>query len=132
VNPAANPTTRQVELLVDFVGEKQPQLAGLYAEGRVETETRASLTIPASAVVRDGDSALAWRVQNDKLQKVALGIVERDLRTGDYVLKTGLAEGDRVIRFPTALLKENQPVQAAAAKASMAASNAPAGPSQAP
>src|SRR5688500_6842206 len=34
VNPSANPTTRQVELLVDFVGEKQPKLAGLYAEGR--------------------------------------------------------------------------------------------------
>src|SRR5260221_12130365 len=47
VNPAANATTRQVEVLVDFVGPKQPRLAGLYAEGRVETETRTSLTIPA-------------------------------------------------------------------------------------
>src|SRR5205085_459988 len=33
VAPTANATTRQVELLVDFVGEKQPKLAGLYAEG---------------------------------------------------------------------------------------------------
>jgi RND family efflux transporter MFP subunit len=122
VNPAANPTTRQVELLVDFVGEKQPRLAGLYAEGRVETETRTSLTVPASAVVRDGDNMLAWRVKDSKLQKAPLAISERDLRSGDYVLKGGLAEGDQVIRYPSTLLKDNQPVQTATeAKASMAA-----------
>src|SRR5439155_1342898 len=105
VNPAANPTTRQVELLVDFIGEKQPKLAGLYAEGRVETETRSSLTIPASAVVRDGDAALAWRVRDSKLQKVSLSITERDMRSGDYVLKGGLSEGEQVIRYPSTQLK---------------------------
>jgi RND family efflux transporter MFP subunit len=120
LNPAANPTTRQVEMLVDFVGEKQPKLAGLYAEGNVQTASRTSITLPASAVVRDGDTASAWRLKDNKLQKVTLAISERDLRTGDYVLKAGLAEGDQVIRHPTTLLKDNQPVQAAApAKSSM-------------
>jgi RND family efflux transporter MFP subunit len=124
VNPAANPTTRQVELLVDFVGEKQPRLAGLYAEGRVATETHASLTIPASAVVRDGEKASAFRVKDSKLQKVQVQLDDKDARTGDYVLKSGLAEGDQVIRYPTALLKDKQPVQASApAKSSMASSN---------
>ncbi len=113
VSPAANPTTRQVEVLVDFVGDKQPKLAGLYAEGRLEAQSRTSLTVPASAVVRDGDKMSVWRVQATKLQKVLLVIEERDLRSGDYVVKGGLAEGDRVIRYPTALLKDNQPVQAA-------------------
>jgi RND family efflux transporter MFP subunit len=123
VNPAANPTTRQVEVLVDFVGNKQPKLAGLYAEGRLETETHASLTIPASAIVRDGDKSSAFRVKDGKLQKVQLGITERDPRTGDYVLASGLSEGDRVIRYPTALLKDGQAVQATTApQTSMAAS----------
>ena len=122
VNPAANPTTRQVEVLVDFVGEKQPRLAGLYAEGRLETQSRASLTVPASAVVRDGDKVSAYRVKDGKLQKVALTVGDRDPRTGDYVVVVGLAEGDQVIRYPTTALKEGQAVQAAApAKSSMAA-----------
>jgi membrane fusion protein, multidrug efflux system len=122
VNPAANATTRQVEVLVDFVGEKQPRLAGLYAEGRLETESATSLTIPATAIVRDGDKASAFRVRESKLQKVPLVLGDRDARSGDFVVNGGLAEGDQVIRFPTALLKENQPVQAAApAKSSMAA-----------
>jgi len=121
VNPSANPTTRQVEVLVDFTGDKQPKLAGLYAEGRVATETRTSLTIPASAVVRDGDKASAYKVKDSKLQKVDLSLSDRDPRTGDYVLKSGLIEGDQVIRHPTAMLKDNQPVQAAGpAKSSMA------------
>jgi multidrug efflux pump subunit AcrA (membrane-fusion protein) len=121
VNPAANATTRQVEVLVDFVGDKQPRLAGLYAEGQLETQSRSSLTIPATAVVRDGDTSSAFRVKDNKLQKVPLTMGERDARSGDFVVKGGLAEGDQVIRYPTALLKDNQPVQAAGpAKASMA------------
>jgi multidrug efflux pump subunit AcrA (membrane-fusion protein) len=121
VNPAANVTTRQVEVLVDFVGDKQPKLAGLYAEGQLETQSRSSLTIPATAVVRDGDAASAFRVKDNKLQKVPLAIGERDARSGEFVVKGGLAEGDQVIRYPTALLKDNQPVQAAGPpKSSMA------------
>ncbi len=127
VNPAANATTRQVEVLVDFVGEKQPKLAGLYAEGRLETESRTSLTVPATAVVREGDKASAWRVKDGKLQKVPVSIVERDARSGDYVLSGGLAEGDQVIRYPSAALSNGQSVQTAAApaKSSMAASTDP-------
>lgn len=123
VSPAANVTTRQVEVLVDFVGDKQPKLAGLYAEGRLETESKTSLTIPATAVVRDGDKASAFRVKDNKLQKVPLALAERDARSGDYVIAGGLVEGDQVIRYPTTLLKDGQPVQTAAlAKSSMAAS----------
>jgi len=122
VNPAANPTTRQVEVLVDFVGNQQPRLAGLYAEGRLETETHSSLMIPASAIVRDGDQACAFRLKGSKLQKVALSLAARDPRTGEYAIEGGLAEGDRVIRYPTALLKDGQAVVAAPAQSSMAAS----------
>ncbi|HEY2629708.1 MAG TPA: efflux RND transporter periplasmic adaptor subunit, partial [Usitatibacter sp.] len=123
VNPAANPTTRQVEVLVDFVGTKAPKLAGLYAEGRLETETHSSLTVPADAVVRDGDKASAYRVKDAKLQKVAVTIADRDPRTGDYVVSAGLDEGDQVIRHATTSLKDGQRVQTAAnGKSSMAAS----------
>jgi len=111
VNPAANATTRQVEVLVDFTGPKQPRLAGLYAEGRVEAASTTGLTIPATSIVRDGDKASAWRVKDSKLQKAQIALGERDPRTGDYAVKTGLNEGDKVIRYPTALLKDGQLVQ---------------------
>ena len=110
VNPSANSTTRQVEVLVDFSGEKQPKLAGLYAEGRIEAASTTSLTVPATALVRDGDKTSAWRLKDNALQKVSLVIGERDLRSGDFVLVSGLADGDKLIRYPTATLKDGQKV----------------------
>ena len=114
VNPSANATTRQVEVLVDFTDRKQPKLAGLYAEGRIETDSATSLTIPATALVRDGDKAAAWRLKDNKLEKVGLNVGDRDPRSGDFVLKSGLAEGDKLIRYPSATLKDGQKVEMAA------------------
>lgn len=118
VNPAANATTRQVEVLVEFTQPgQQPKLAGLYAEGRIETQSKAGLTIAATALVRDGDKAFAWRLNGNALQKVGLAVGERDPRSGEFVVKSGLAEGDRVIRHPAATLKDGQKVELAAAPA---------------
>lgn len=133
VSPSANPMTRQIEVLVDFAGPKQPQLAGLYAEGRIETATATLLTIPASAIARDGDRAFAWRVAGAKLERVSLELGARDPRTGEFAIAGGLAEGDRVIRYPTALLKDGQAIEAKPPKpAAGSAPAAPAAPTPAP
>lgn len=116
VNPAANATTRQVEVLVEFTDPvQQPKLAGLYAEGRIETASSKGLTIAATALVKDGDKSYAWRLKGNALQKVSLVIGDRDQRSGDFVLKSGLAEGDSLIRHPAATLKDGQKVEMAAA-----------------
>lgn len=117
VNPSANPTTRQVEVLVDFTGKNQPKLAGLYAEGRVETETSSALMIPATALIREGDKASTWRVKDNTVQKVVVEISERDPRSGNYVLKAGLADGDTLLRQPSSALKDGQKVEMAGANA---------------
>jgi len=115
VNPAANSTTRQVEVLVAFDDAKQqPNVAGLYAEGRIETHTTAALAVPAASVVREGDSAFAWRVNGDKLQKVALSLGDRDARSGSWSLRSGLNEGDKILRFPNTTLKDGQAVHSGA------------------
>lgn len=112
VNPAANAATRQVEVLVRFDDPKQmPAVAGLYAEGRVESRSTETLTVPAASVVREGDSAFAWRVKDGTLQKVTLDLGVRDARTGQYAVKGGLAPGDTVLRYPGSTLKDGQPAQ---------------------
>ncbi len=88
--------------------------------------------LPATALVRDGDKASAWRVRDGKLQKVMLALGERDPRTGDFVLKGGLAEGDQVIRHPSTLLKEGQVVQAAAPAAPTKAAASGSAPATTP
>ena len=111
VSPTANPTTRQVEVLVDIQGDAPARLAGLYAEGRVEAATTTAIVLPASTVVREGDRTWAWRIAADKLQKVALTLGERDPRRGDFVVRSGVADGDRLLRHPIGTLREGQAVQ---------------------
>jgi membrane fusion protein (multidrug efflux system) len=128
VSPTANATTRQVEVLVDIDGEAPARLAGLYAEGRVEAATTSAIVLPASAVVREGDRNWAWRIAGDRLQKVALTLGERDPRRGDYVVRAGVADGDRLLRHPIGTLRDGQAVQQApSAPAATTASAAASG-----
>ena len=114
VNPAANATTRQVEVLVTFANRQDtPNVAGLYAEGRIETRRTAALTIPPTALVREGDQAFAWRLKDRSIEKVALTVGDRDPRSGEFVLKGGIAEGDTLLRYPTNTLQNGQAVELA-------------------
>jgi membrane fusion protein (multidrug efflux system) len=127
VDPAANEITRQVEVLVAFTAESpQPNVSGLYGEGRIESDSVAALMLPESALVRAGDKAYAWRVAGNKVAKIDLAIGARDQRTGFYEVKSGLAAGDSVMRNPTSGLKDGQSYEMAAAKVASAAAVAPA------
>jgi RND family efflux transporter MFP subunit len=124
VDPAANPVTRQVEVLVEFAANKLPKVSGLYAEGIIEADSVQTLTVPETALVRNGDKVYAWRLEGDRLKKVAIVIGERDPRRGDFPLKSGLAAGDKLIRSPLITFKEGEKVQMAAPVAAAAAAPA--------
>ncbi len=126
VNPAANATTRQIEVLVDFADDRHPKLAGLYAEGHVETEKALALALPGTVLVRDGDATSVWRLKDGAVQKVTVDLGERDPRSGDYLVKRGVADGDRILRHPTTQLKDGQKVELAAVAATPATTPAAA------
>nr|WP_314543682.1 efflux RND transporter periplasmic adaptor subunit [uncultured Massilia sp.] len=127
IDPSANDITRQVEVLVNFTGEQQPRVAGLYAEGRIDAELSDAMTLPESAMVRNGDKTYAWKVRNGALAKADLGLGARDERTGNYEVKSGLAIGDTVLRHPSSNLKDGQKVEMAAAKVATAGTGAAQG-----
>lgn len=130
IDAAANATTRQVELIANFDDpSKAPQVAGLYAEGRVESADRRALVLNEGSVVREGDSAYVWKLAGDKLKKVAVTLGERDDRRGEIVIASGLALGDEVLRTPTGSLVDGthfQRVKPGAGAASAVAAAAPA------
>ena len=78
-------------------------------------------TDPFELKVRDGDRTWAWKVAGPKLQKTALALGERDPRRGDYVVRSGVADGDRLLRHPIGTLRDGQPVQEAPSAPSAAA-----------
>jgi RND family efflux transporter MFP subunit len=115
VNPAANATTRQVEVLVSFADQDQePKVSGLYAEGRIETRSKTALTVPASALVREGDQAYVWRLTAGAVRKLRVNVGDRDPHSGEFVVANGVTDGDQLIRYPTATLRDGQPVDMSA------------------
>lgn len=128
IDAAANATTRQVEVMVAFADGEMPRVAGLYAEGRIETGATPVLTVPEASVVRNGDAAHVWCVKDGVLRKVAVQLGERDARRGEYPVRGGLAEGDRILREPVGALVDGRRVELVAsvgASASSAAGSAP-------
>jgi len=122
VDPAANAVTRQVEVLVSFADATQPRVAGLYAEGRIESDTSSALMVPPSAVVQAGDSNYVWRVKGGTLNKVALTLGMRDERSGNWQVVKGLEQGDMVVRVPASGFKDGQKVVLSTPKAVASAS----------
>ena len=129
IDASANATTRQVELVAEFNDHsKAPQVAGLYAEGRVESADRRALVLAEGSVQRQGDNAYVWKVAGGQLKKVAVTLGERDDRRGEVVIVSGLALGDEVLRAPTGTLTDGAPVQRVAAGAGAASAVAAAAP----
>jgi RND family efflux transporter MFP subunit len=131
IDPAANPSTRQVAVQVTFAEGAQPKVAGLYAEGRINVGGSKAVMIPEAALVRNGDKAYAWQLKDGVLKRTDLVIGDRDARRGNYVVRNGLRDGDQVVRNPVPSLKDGQKVQlspapgpgAAAASASTASAS---------
>jgi RND family efflux transporter MFP subunit len=129
VDASANTMTRQVAVIVSFDdAAAAPRVAGLYAEGRIATTREGAapqaLALPSASIVREGGKAYVWRVKDRVLNKVPVDLGERDARTGDFPVRGGLAEGDRVLRNPNSALVDGQKIELAVGTATAAASSA--------
>lgn len=125
IDPAANAVTRQVAVLVEFADAMQPHVAGLYAEGRIEAESTASLMLPPSALVMAGDTTYVWRVKGNALNKTAIKLGTRDERSGQWQVLSGLSAGEQIMRVPGSTFHEGQKVTLSAPKAASPSAAAP-------
>jgi len=128
IDAAADPTTRQVAVIVGFDKGNLPSVSGLYAEGHIETSSTAALMVPTAALMRNGDHTFAWRIQGGALKKTELTLGERDPRHGDYAVLKGLANGDEVLRNPSNTLKDGAKVKTAMATPAASAASADSTP----
>jgi RND family efflux transporter MFP subunit len=108
IDAAANVVSRQVAVIVDFVGKERPPIVGLYAEGRVDTQTRKAIMLVEGALVREGDKTSVWLLEAGQVYKRPVVLGERDPRSGRFVILSGLKPGDRVLRSPGSRVSEAQ------------------------
>ena len=109
IDATADPTTRQVSVIVDFDDPaRAPRVAGLFAEGRVETGEAQALMVHEGSIVREGEQAFVWRIKGQALAKTPVTLGARDARSGEVPVLEGLAAGDRILRHPGSNLVDGQ------------------------
>ena len=97
VNPVADPTTRQVRLLISVANESGALVGGLFAEGRVASERRTGLVAPSGAVDERGVGPAVFRLKGGVVERVPVEVTLRDAQSDRVALAGPLAAGDTLL-----------------------------------
>jgi RND family efflux transporter MFP subunit len=98
IAPQADPVTRQVPIFVAIPNVGGRLVAGLFAEGRVVSESAEGLVVPLNAVNVNDPQPWALRVSGGKTERVDVSLGLRDPRTERVQILSGLNEGDTLLR----------------------------------
>jgi membrane fusion protein (multidrug efflux system) len=111
VNPTADPATRQVRIIATIPNSGQALVGGLFAEGRVASETRTAPVVPISAVDERGVRPSVMRIKNGKVEKVEIELGLRDMQTEMVEARTGVTPGDTILLGTARGLTPGTPVK---------------------
>jgi len=118
VNPVVDPGTGQVRITVTIPNAGGELLAGLFARGRVATESRTAPAVLADAIDPSTTPPSVLRVREGKVERVPVALGLRDEVTDRIEVRNGLVPGDTVLRGSArAGIAEGTPVQLASTTA---------------
>ena len=111
VNPSADPQTRQVRLFVRIPNAGNQLVAGLFAEGRVASESRETLTVPEAAVDVRGLTPTVLRLKGGRTEKVEVVLGARDEANERVEVTSGLVAGDTLLVGPALGITPGTPLK---------------------
>ncbi len=111
ISPVADQATRQVTIWVSIPNTGGRLVAGLFAEGRVNSEARQGLIAPSTAIGTTGNDTWVLRVREGKAERVAVEIGLRDERAARVELRSGVREGDVLLTGAAQAVTPGTPVQ---------------------
>ena len=98
IAPQADPVTRQVPIYVSIPNVGGRLVAGLFAEGRVVSQSAEGLVAPLNAVNTTTGTPWVLRANGGKTEKVDVKLGLQDPRTERVQVVSGLNEGDVLLR----------------------------------
>lgn len=97
VNPVVDPQTRQVRLIASVPNDGGSLVAGLFVEGRIDSQRRVGITVPEQAIDQTVVTPYVMRLKNGKVERVDVQLGARDQAAEAFEIKSGLASGDTVL-----------------------------------
>jgi RND family efflux transporter MFP subunit len=114
VSPVADPATRQVKITAAIPNAGNTLVGGLFAEGRVSSETRTAPMVALSAVDERGLRPTVVRLKDGKIDKVEVGLGIRDAAAETVEITSGVAAGDTVLLGAARGISPGTPVKVSA------------------
>ncbi len=104
-----DPMNRSLRAIVDIANDGARLRPGMYAMATIELVRRENaLTVPETAILRDGGKSYCNCVQNGKIKRQTVQLGKRG--GPDVEILSGLSEDDEVVVTRTDTLSENQAV----------------------
>jgi RND family efflux transporter MFP subunit len=98
INPTADPMTRQVRIYAEIPNKGQALVGGLYAEGRIASILKTTLTLPADAVDHKTITPAVIRSHNGLVERATVTLGTLDEKNDRIEIISGIAAGDTVLR----------------------------------
>jgi RND family efflux transporter MFP subunit len=97
VNPTADPATRQVRVVISIPNAEGRLVGGLFATGRLATQSRTGMVVPATAVDTRSNVPAVLRIKNGKVERVAVQLGLRDDAAERVEIASGVQVGDTLL-----------------------------------
>jgi len=114
INPIADPATRQVRILASLPNDGGTLVGGLFAEGRVSSESHRASIVPQSAVDERGLRPSVMRLKNGRTEKTEVTLGIRDAASETVEITQGLTPGDTVLLGAARGISAGTPVRVSA------------------
>ena len=111
INPVADPTTRQVQVFTEIKNPDNSIVGGLFATGRIVTQTARGLVAPLSAIDTRYLKPSVLRVRGGKVERVDVALGLRDEVAQLVDITAGVAVGDTLLLGQAQGLTPGTPVR---------------------
>ena len=119
ISPSADPVTRQLHVYAEIDDPSHALVGGLFATGRVVSQSRTGIAVPLSALNLHGLTPAITRIRDGHAETVTAVLGLRDQFAGQVEVVSGLSTGDTVLVGAAQHLSAGTPVQPAPARTAL-------------
>ena len=97
VSPVADPATRQVPIIASIPNSGNALVGGLFAEGRVASDSHEGIVVPLNAVDQRGVAPQVLRLRAGRTERVTVELGLQDAAAETVEVRSGITVGDTLL-----------------------------------